>query len=430
MNNSHDPLTVLHGDELPVQPDPAFAARLRARLESGLSLPNRTGGVVMSGTDTAIAELNEPTVEPGVAPAPPRPAALPYLSVANAREAIAWYVDVFGAAVVGEMYEMDDGRIGHAELAIGDGVLYLADEYPEIGLKAPSPQVSSVSLMLHVADTDATLERARERGAVVQREPYENYGARNATIVDPSGHRWMLSGPVTGAAVPIQHGDVGYASVWTPDAERAAAFYGHVLGWNYDPNTHQVTNTKEHIGIYSVDGPPTLFCCYAVADLEGARQSILSGGGTVDELEQFDFGPLRGATDSQGTSFGVFQPNPGQPRPELNGSGPGELSYITYEVPDSTAFMAFYSRVLFWTFEPGRIADGWQVQQTHPMAGIAGGAATATTVPMWTVEDVDAAVARVREAGGTVIDEPSQQPYGKTAQCTDDQGSRFYLGEF
>ncbi len=283
-NNSHDPLTVLHGDELPVQPDPAFAARLRARLESALSLPNRTGEVVMSGTDTAIAELNEPTVEPEVAPAPPRPAALPYLSVANAREAIAWYVEVFGAAVVGEMYEMDDGRIGHAELAIGDGVLYLADEYPEIGLKAPSPQVSSVSLMLHVADTDATLERARERGAVVQREPYENYGARNATIVDPSGHRWMLSGPVTGATVPIQHGDVGYVSVWTPDAERAAAFYGHVLGWTYDPATHQVTNTREHIGIFAVAGPPNLFCCYAVADLAGARQSILDGGGAVGEI--------------------------------------------------------------------------------------------------------------------------------------------------
>jgi predicted enzyme related to lactoylglutathione lyase len=50
-------------------------------------------------------------------------------------------------------------------------------------------------------------------------------------------------------------------------------------------------------------------------------------------------------------------------------------------------------------------------------------------VPMWTVEDVDAAVARVREAGGTVIDEPSQQSYGRSALCTDDQGTRFYLGE-
>ena len=425
MNNSRDPLTVLHGDELPVQPDPAFAARLRARLESALSLPNRTEGVDMSGTDTAIAELKEPTV----APAPPRPAALPYLSVANAREAIAWYADIFGATVVGEPYEMDDGRIGHAELEIAGGVLYLADEYPELGLKAPTPQSSSVSLMLHVPDTDVVLDRARERGAQVQLEPYENYGARNATVVDPFGHRWMLSGPVTGAAVPIQHGDVGYVSVWTPDADRAAAFYGHVLGWVYDPETHEVTNTNQHIGIFSVDGPPNLFCCYAVADLEGARQSILSGGGQAGESQQFDFGTVLDATDSLGRAFAVFQPNPREPRPELNGSGPGDLSYITYEVTDSTEFKAFYSRVLFWTFEPGRIEDGWQVQQTHPMAGVAGGSATATTVPMWTVEDVEAAVARVREAGGTVIEEPSQQPYGKSAICTDDQGTRFYLGE-
>jgi len=431
MNNSHDPLSVLHGDELPVQPDPAFAARLRARLESAANFfeaqANRTQGVVMSGADTAIAELNEPVAEPPAAV--PRPAALTYLSVGNAREAIAWYADTFGATLVGDMYEMDDGRIGHAELRIGDGMLYLADEYPEIGLKAPAPHAASVSLMLPVPDTDAVLERARERGARVQREPYENYGARNATIIDPFNHRWMLSGPVTGAAVPIQHGDVGYVSVWTPDADRAAAFYGHVLGWTYDSDTHQVTNTKQRIGIYSVAGPPTLFCCYAVADLEGARQAIVDGGGTVDELEQFDFGTLRGATDSHGTSFGVFQPTPGTPRPELNGSGPGEVSYIMYEVTDSTAFKAFYSRVLQWTFEPGRIDDGWAVQQTHPMAGVAGGSAAQVTVPMWTVEDVDAAVALVREAGGTVIDEPSQQPYGKSAQCTDDQGTRFYLGE-
>ena len=168
MNNSYDPMTVLHGDELPIAPDPGFAARLRSRLESAVSLPNRTQGVEMSGTDTAIADLTETTT---VASAPPRPAALPYLSVANAREAIAWYVDTFGATVVGEPYEMDDGRIGHAELAIGGGVLYLADEYPELGLKAPDPQVTSVSLMLFVPDTDATLERARERGAHVQREP-------------------------------------------------------------------------------------------------------------------------------------------------------------------------------------------------------------------------------------------------------------------
>ena len=126
----------------------------------------------------------------------PRPAALPYLTVADARAAMAWYVDAFGAVVLGEPIMMDDGRVGHAELALAGGVLYLADEFPETGLKAPVPQSVSVSLMLSVADTDTALDRARDRGATVQREPYEGHGARAATIIDPFGHRWMLSGPV------------------------------------------------------------------------------------------------------------------------------------------------------------------------------------------------------------------------------------------
>lgn len=434
MINSHDPLTVLSGNDQPVSPDPAFAARLRARLESALTLPERTEGVDMSGTDTAIAELNDPAATP----APPRPAepdsrpaaAIPYLAVPDARAAIAWYIEALGAVQIGEPVVMDDGRIGHAELELGGGVLYLADEYPELGLKAPAPQANSVSLMLTVPDTDAVLERARNLGALVQREPYESYGTRNAAIIDPSGHRWMLTGAVTGAAVPIQHGDVGYVSVWAPDANRAAAFYGHVLGWTYDAATGQVTNTRQPIGIFGVAGAGNLFCCYAVTDLDGAREAILAGGGRPGETQEFDFGTVLDATDPAGTPFAVFRPAPGTPRPELNGAGPGELSYLTYEVPDSTAFKAFYSRLFFWTFEPGRIDDGWGVQGSQPMSGVAGGAARATAVPMWTVADIDAAVVRVSEAGGTVLQQPSRQDYGLMAECTDDQGGRFYLGQF
>lgn len=425
MTNSHDPLTVLNGIDQPVSPDPAFAARLRARLESALTLPERTQGVDMSGTETAIAELNEPPA----ATASPRSAVVPYLTVPDARAAIAWYVDALGAVKIGEPIVMDDGRIGHAELELAGGVLYLADEYPEIGLKAPSPQANSVSLMLEVPDTDAALERARILGAQVQREPYENYGTRNAAIIDPSGHRWMLSGPATGATVQIQHGDVGYVSVWAPDAERAAAFYGHVLGWTYDPTAGQVTNTRQPIGISGVAGAGTLFCCYAVTDLDGARRAIVSGGGEPGQTREFDFGTVLEATDPTGAPFAVFLPAAGTPRPELNGSGPGELSYITYEVPDSTTFKQFYSRVLFWTFEPGRIDDGWGVQGSQPMSGMAGGAEHTTTVPMWTVADIDAAVSRVVEAGGTVLQQPSRQDYGVMAECTDDQGCRFYLGQ-
>ncbi|ORW85486.1 glyoxalase [Mycobacterium sp. IEC1808] len=411
MSRHDDPLDVLRADDLPVQPDPGFAARLRRRLESAMSLPE---GVVMSGIATQIA---------------PHPAALPYLSVANARAAIAWYADAFGAAVVGEPIVMDDGRIGHAEIAIGGGVLYLADEYPELGLKAPAPEAVSVSLMLHVADTDAALAKAREQGATVQRESYESHGSRNATVIDPFGHRWMLSGPAKDPA-GIRHGDIGYVSVCSPDTDRAAAFYGHVLGWTYDPASHRVTNTDLPTGISAQPGKPTLFCCYAVTDVRAARAAITEAGGVAGEVRRTDYGVVLEATDPQGAAFAVFEPAAGRKRPELNGSGTGELSYVTYEVPDSAGFRDFYGRVLGWSFEPGRVVDGWQVVGTHPMAGAAGGSATPTTVPMWTVSDIDAAVARVREAGGTVLAEPARQPYGVTAQCADDQGARFYLGDF
>jgi predicted enzyme related to lactoylglutathione lyase len=424
-----DPLSVLHTDDLPVQPDPAFAARLRRRLESALSMPDRPQGeIVMSGTAEAISELTDPSATNESATAP-RPAALPYLSVGNARAAIAWYTDALNAVLVGNPIVMDDGRIGHAEIAIADGVLYLADEHPEYGLKAPAPGAVSVSLMLHVADADAALQRARGRGATVEREIYENYGTRNATIIDPFGHRWMLSGPVA-TSVAIQHGDIGYVSVWTPDADRAAAFYGHVLGWTYDPGAHKVTNTELSTGISANTGRPSFFCCYAVNDVQAARAAISEAGGVPGEIRHTDYGIILDATDPQGVAFAVYQPPASDKRPELNGSGPGELSYVTYQVTDSAGFRDFYGRVLGWTFEPGRVADGWQVTPVHPMSGVAGGNDHPATVPMWRVADIDAAVARVREAGGAVLQEPARQPYGVTAECTDDQGGRFYLGEF
>lgn len=380
----------------------------------------------MSGTTNAISELTEPSATA----AAPRPAALPYLSVANARAAIAWYTDAFDAVVAGEPIVMDDGRIGHAEIMIGGGMLYLADEYPEIGLKAPAPGAVSVSLMLHVVDTDAALRKATEHGATVERDAYENYGSRNATIVDPFGHRWMLSGPVAARVEGIRHGDIGYVSVSAPDADRAAAFYGHVLGWTYDPVSHRVTNTDLPTGISANPGPPTLFCCYAVADVQAARAAIAEAGGVPGEIRDTEYGVLLDAADPHGVAFAVYEPPAGRKRPELNGSGPGELSYVTYQVPDSAGFREFYGRVLGWTFAPGHVADGWQVEGTHPMAGAAGGSTSSTTVPMWAVPDIRAAVARVREAGGTVLAEPARQPYGVTAECADDQGGRFYLGEF
>lgn len=428
-HHSRDPLTALSGGERPVQPDPAFAAQLRAQLESAarfFAVRPHAEGVVMSGTRTTTAGLTEPAA----ATAAPRSAVVPYLCVADARAAISWYIDALGATPAGDPVVMADGRIGHAELMLADGVLYLADEYPELGLKAPAPHAVSVSLLLHVADTDGALQRAHRHGAQVQRDPYEAHGSRNATIVDPFGHRWMLSGPVTGAPARIQHGDIGYVAVWVEDPQRAARFYGHVLGWRWDPERHQITNTVQPIGIVGVPGAKTMVCCYPVSDLEAARQIIVESGGPPGQLRDLDVGTVLETTDPLGNPLAVYQPAGAPPRPALNGAGPGELSYVTFEVSDSAAFRDFYGRLLGWEFTPGRIDDGWQIEPVHPMAGLAGGIAHQVTVPMWTVDDIDAAVARVRDAGGTVIEEPNQQPYGRSAQCLDDQGVRFYLCQF
>jgi len=121
------------------------------------------------------------------------PRVSPYLVVDGAQKAIEFYTTVLGFA---ERMRMPgpDGRIGHAELQLDDSVVMLADEFPEMGAKAPSAYGGSpVSLSVYVEDVDATFERATESGAAVVR-PLENqfYGDRSATFDDPFGHRWTI----------------------------------------------------------------------------------------------------------------------------------------------------------------------------------------------------------------------------------------------
>jgi predicted enzyme related to lactoylglutathione lyase len=108
-----------------------------------------------------------------------------------------------------------------------------------------------------------------------------------------------------------------------------------------------------------------------------------------------------------------------------NGTGTELLALYDLARPQARAF---YGEVLGWRFSPGRVEDGWQVDDVVPMTGLSGGHRQATGVPMWLVEDIAAAVQRVRDAGGTST-EPQRQPYGVMADCTDDQGMHFYLGQ-
>jgi PhnB protein len=120
--------------------------------------------------------------------------ATPYLIVKGAADAIEFYRRAFGAT---ELLRMADpkGRVGHAEIRIGDSVIMLADEYPEMGHRGPrSLGGSSVSILLYLEDVDAVFERALKAGARAQR-PVQNqfYGDRSGTLEDPFGHVWTIA---------------------------------------------------------------------------------------------------------------------------------------------------------------------------------------------------------------------------------------------
>ncbi len=117
----------------------------------------------------------------------------PYIIVKNAAKALDWYKEVFGA--VEEMrFPMPDGRIGHAELKIGDSHLMLADEFPE--RQAVSPDTvggTAVGIMLYVPDVDTVFKKAVAMGGKVKEELSDKfYGDRNGTFYDPFGHQWTV----------------------------------------------------------------------------------------------------------------------------------------------------------------------------------------------------------------------------------------------
>ena len=117
-----------------------------------------------------------------------------YLVIDGAAKAIDFYKKVFGATEKMRM-PSPGGKVGHAELTLGDSMIMLADEHAEMGHRAPHAYGgSAVSLLVYVPDADATVKIAIAGGAKVIR-PVENqfYGDRMGTIEDPFGHQWSVA---------------------------------------------------------------------------------------------------------------------------------------------------------------------------------------------------------------------------------------------
>jgi len=121
-------------------------------------------------------------------------AVTPYLSIRGAAEAIAFYKKAFGAK---ELMRMPgpEGKIGHAEIQIGDSRVMLADEYPEMNFTGPASYGgTSVHLHVYLPNVDAQVAKALKASAKLVRPVKDQfYGDRLGTIEDPFGHVWHLA---------------------------------------------------------------------------------------------------------------------------------------------------------------------------------------------------------------------------------------------
>ncbi len=120
--------------------------------------------------------------------------ATPYLIVSGAARAIEFYKQAFGATEIMRL-AAPDGKVGHAEIKIGDSPIMLADEHPEMGARSPqSIGGSAVFILLYFEDVDAVFNRAVAAGAKALRPVQDQfYGDRSGTIADPFGHTWTIA---------------------------------------------------------------------------------------------------------------------------------------------------------------------------------------------------------------------------------------------
>ena len=278
-----------------------------------------------------------------------------YLCCSGAADAIAFYIDVFGAVETSQRYiDQSDGRVGHGEFTIGDTILMISDEYPDYGAVSPTTLGgSSIMLTVYVDDVDAVFARAVASGARGVRPPEDQpYGARMGAIVDPWGHRWSVQTLTDGVERAIEGFDLvapvmapvaaptetvtaarsdrsqalldgpaqlGYFAIWTPDIARSTSFFSELFGWqivegghiaNIDPpgglagNDKQTpTSPKETITLY-----------FQVPDIGVAAKKVLELGGQVLTTTRYESGGNAECLDPTGAPFQLHEPSPGYER--------------------------------------------------------------------------------------------------------------------
>jgi uncharacterized glyoxalase superfamily protein PhnB len=324
-----DPLDALRQPLVPMSPRPAFAAALRRRIENALAPEPPSQGATMTVTDTNVDASRRTGV------------LAPYICVRNARAAIEFYKDAFGATEVIPALVGDDGRIGHADLSVGESHFMLSDEHPEINVLSPETLGGTpFTMQLYVDDVDAVFARAVELGATATYEPADMfYGDRSAGIIDPFGHKWSLQSPIeqidqaelerraadTGyhaesliapaAAAGRKPVELGYFTIGIPDADNVRDFYRELFGWELhgEPGGegYHIANIALPGGLASRTEAPTTTLFFRVDDINAMASKVRELGGEVTEPELHASGWNAHCRDVEGAPFDLWQPAPG-----------------------------------------------------------------------------------------------------------------------
>jgi predicted enzyme related to lactoylglutathione lyase len=217
---------------------------------------------------------------------------------------------------------MDDGRVGHAELRVGDSVFMMAGEYPEENHLSPETLGgSAAAFQLYVPDANETYERAVANGATALRPLAENYGARQGTIRDPFGHRWFICTALQADDVPVENapgrrfGDVGYVTFMVPDGERARRFYEALFGWTFvqghEPGGYHISSITPPSGVMGGQEEADVRLYFRVDDIATAANRVQELGGQVLNITDYESGGNAECVDDQGLRFDLFRPRPG-----------------------------------------------------------------------------------------------------------------------
>ena len=239
----------------------------------------------------------------------------------------------------------------------------------------------------------------------------------------------------------VRAGDVSYVTLQVPDLAAAQAFYSAVLGWTYEPghvpHGAQVVGTSPMIGLW---GDPDVrprrvgaVLAYRVADIEAAIDEVRAAGGTATDAEMQPYGLLSSeCTDPAGRRFWLHEMAEDTPVPDGARLHKGDVSYVTFGVEDGERDRAFYADVLGWSYEGGNPVGllpetgMWSPADRKVQARQDEWTQSLGAVLCYQVDDIAAAVDRVRAAGGE-CDEPQARPYGLESHGHDNQGIELYL---